>query len=189
MPIEWSPVNPNVLFYAQNAVYKTIDGGTSWTRISGDLTRQTWDVPANSGKYASTVTPAPQGAITALSPSSRDVNILWAGTDDGHIQVTSNGGQAWRNVTPPQIKPWTRIFNIEAGHFDSLTAYAAANTMRVDDFNPHFWRTHDGGKTWVEINARHPITRNNSAAVDRKGHWMFDSTQQKVVGPIPLYCA
>jgi photosystem II stability/assembly factor-like uncharacterized protein len=152
MPLEWSPVNPNVLFYAQNAVYKTIDGGANWTRISGDLTRQTWEVPANVGKYAGTVTPAPQGSITALSPSPKDVNILWAGTDDGHIQVTTNGGQTWRTVTPPQIKPWTRIFNIEAGHFDTLTAFAAANTMRIDDWNPHFWRTRDGGKTWIEIN-------------------------------------
>jgi photosystem II stability/assembly factor-like uncharacterized protein len=152
MPIEWSPVNPNLLFYASNAVWKTLDGGKSWTRISGDLARQTWAVPANTGKYASAVTPSPAGTITALSPSSRDVNVLWAGTDDGHIQVTMDGGAKWTNVTPSAIKPWTRIFNIEAGHFDTLTAYAAANTMRIDDFNPHFWRTHDGGKTWTEIN-------------------------------------
>jgi photosystem II stability/assembly factor-like uncharacterized protein len=151
MPLEWSPVNPNLLFYASNAVWKTLDGGRNWTRISGDLTRQTWTVPASAGKYAAGVTPAPAGAITALSPSAREVNILWAGTDDGHIQVTMDGGATWTNVTPPQIKPWTRIFNIEAGHFDTQTAYAAANTMRIDDFNPHFWRTHDGGKTWTEI--------------------------------------
>ena len=49
------------------------------------------------------------------------------------------------------MKPWTRIFNMDAGHFDSKTAYAAANTLRLDDMNPHFWRTHDGGKTWTEI--------------------------------------
>jgi photosystem II stability/assembly factor-like uncharacterized protein len=151
MPLEWSPVDPHMLFYAQNAVYKTMDGGAHWKRISGDLARQTWEVPANTGKYGESVTPRPLGTITALSPSPRDVNILWAGTDDGNIQVTTNAGATWANVTPPQIKPWTRIFNIEAGHFDSLTAYAAANTMRVDDWNPHFWRTHDGGKTWTEI--------------------------------------
>jgi photosystem II stability/assembly factor-like uncharacterized protein len=152
MPIEWSPVNPNVLFYASNAVWKTIDGGSNWTRISGDLARQTWTTPASAGKYASGVTPIPTGTITALSPSAKDVNVLWAGTDDGHIQVTMDGGVRWTNVTPPQIKAWTRIFNIEAGHFDTLTAYAAANTMRIDEANPHFWRTHDGGKTWTEIN-------------------------------------
>ena len=152
MPLEWSPVDNRTLFYASNAVWKTQNGGNSWTRISGDLARQTWAVPANAGKYASTVTAAPLGTITALSPSARDINVLWAGTDDGVIQVTTNGGAAWTNVTPAEIKPWTRIFNIEAGHFDAKTAYAAANTLRIDDNNPHFWRTHDGGKSWTEIN-------------------------------------
>ena len=152
MPIEWSPVNASLLFYGSNAVWKTIDGGAHWMRISGDLTRQAWTPPASTGKYASTVTPAPQGSITALSPSSKDVGVLWAGTDDGNIQVTLDGGAKWANVTPKDIQPWTRIFNIEAGHYDTRTAYAAANTMRVDDMNPHFWRTHDGGATWTAIN-------------------------------------
>src|SRR5262249_19573277 len=152
MPLEWSPVDPTVMFYAQNAVFKTIDGGHSWTRISADLTRPKWDVPASVGKYASSVTSMATGSITARSPSPKSVGILWAGTDDGNIQVTTNGGTSWTNVTPPEIKAWTRIFNIEAGHFDTLTAYAAANTMRIDDRNPHFWRTHDGGKTWKAIN-------------------------------------
>ena len=151
MPLEWSPVRPDMLFYASNVVWKSIDHGHSWSRISPDLTRQTWAVPASVGKYASSVTPGPQGSITALSPSPRSVNIIWAGTDDGNVQVTTDGGAHWSNVTPQQIKPWTRIFNIEAGHFDNGTAYAAANTFRVDDNNPHFWRTHDGGKTWTEI--------------------------------------
>jgi hypothetical protein len=98
------------------------------------------------------VTPAPLGSITALALSPVDINVLWAGTDDGAIQLTMNGGASWSNVTPPAIKPWTRIFNMDAGHFDKTTAYAAANTLRVDDLNPHFWRTRDGGKTWAEIN-------------------------------------
>lgn len=152
MPINWSPVDPRVLFYTSNVVWKTVDQGHSWTRISPDLARQTWAVPATAGKYAAGVTPGPQGSITALSPSPRDIKVLWAGTDDGNIQVTMDGGAKWTNVTPQQIKPWTRIFNIDAGHFDNQTAYAAANTLRLDDLNPHFWRTHDGGKTWTEIN-------------------------------------
>ncbi len=152
MPILWSPVDPDLLFYVSNVAWKTHDRGKSWTRISPDLSRATWNIPANVGKYASDVTPAQQGTITALSASSLDVDVLWAGTDDGNIQVTTDGGAHWSNVTPPEIKPWTRIFNIEAGHFDKGTAYAAANTMRLDDMNPHFWRTHDGGRTWTEIN-------------------------------------
>ncbi len=151
-PLIWSPKDPTLLFYATAGVWKTTNGGHSWTPISGDLTRQTWDVPANAGKYASGVTPAAQGTITALAPSPLDVNVLWAGTGDGQIQVTTNGGLKWTNVTPPQMKAWTRIFNMDAGHFDTKTAYAAANTLRLDDMNPHLWRTHDGGKTWTEIN-------------------------------------
>ncbi|HWC99970.1 MAG TPA: hypothetical protein VG456_24590 [Candidatus Sulfopaludibacter sp.] len=151
-PLEWSSKDPNVLYYATAGVWKTVNGGHSWTAISGDLTRQTWETPSNAGKYASTVTAAPMGSVTALAPSPLDVNVLWAGTGDGLIQVTTDGGAKWNNVTPPQIKAWERIFNMDAGHFDTKTAYAAANTLRLDDMNPHFWRTHDGGKTWTEIN-------------------------------------
>ena len=152
MQLLWSPVDPDLLFYSSNAVWKTHDRGHSWTRISPDLSRVTWDIPDNAGRYDRYVEVGQQGTITALSASPIDVDVIWAGTDDGNIQVTMDGGASWSNVTPPEIEPWTRIFNIEAGHFGKGTAYAAANTMRIDDMNPHFWRTHDGGRTWTEIN-------------------------------------
>jgi photosystem II stability/assembly factor-like uncharacterized protein len=152
MPLHFSPVDGITMYYASNVVWKSADHGHSWSRISPDLTRATWDVPASAGKYAGTVKPAPMGSITALSPSPRSLATIWTGSDDGNIQVTQDGGLTWTNVTPKAIKPWTRIFNIEAGHFDSLAAYAAANTMRIDEIAPHFYRTHDGGKTWTEIN-------------------------------------
>ena len=152
-PIVWSAKDPNVLFFATSGVWKTVNGGHSWTPISGDLTRgQKWDVPSNAGKYAPTVTASALGTVTAIAPSPLDVNVLWAGTGDGLIQVTTDGGKKWTDVTPPAMKAWTRIFNMDAGHFDSKTAYAAANTLRLDDMNPHLRRTHDGGKTWTEIN-------------------------------------
>ncbi|MCU0636348.1 MAG: hypothetical protein MUE41_15885 [Gemmatimonadaceae bacterium] len=156
MPLHFSPVDANLLFYVSNAVWKSADRGQSWTRISPDLTRQTWAVPANAGQYATSVKPTPAGAITALSPSYRDVRVLWAGTDDGHVQVTTNGGASWTNVTPPAIKPWTRIFNIDAGRHDARTAYVAANTLRLDELTPRFYRTHDGGATWTDISAGLP---------------------------------
>jgi photosystem II stability/assembly factor-like uncharacterized protein len=152
MPLHFSPVDGRTMFYASNVVWKSIDHGHSWTRISPDLARATWAVPATAGKYAATVKPAALGSITALSPSPRSIAIIWAGTDDGNIQMTRDGGASWANVTPPAIKPWTRIFNIEAGHFDPLVAYAAANTLRIDEIAPHFYRTRDGGRTWTEIN-------------------------------------
>ena len=182
MPINWSPVDRKTLYYTSNAVWKTINGGKSWTRISPDLARQTWGVPANTGKYGKDVKPAPLGTITALSPSPRNIGVIWAGTDDGNIQVTTDGGGRWTNVTPAAIKPWTRIFNIEAGHFDTNTAYAAANTMRIDDMNPHLWRTHDGGRTWTEINngiARGAVT--NSIREDpRVKGLLYSSTDTQV---------
>ncbi|MGH9487710.1 MAG: VPS10 domain-containing protein [Terriglobales bacterium] len=152
MPIIWSAANDNLLLFATNAVWKTLNGGHSWTRISGDLTRgANWSVPANAGQYGATVKPSALGTITALAPSPLDDKVIWAGSDDGLVQVTFDGGAHWSNVTPPGIKPWSRIFNIDAGHFSTETAYVAANTMRLDDMNPHFWRTHDGGKSWTEI--------------------------------------
>ncbi len=152
MPLHFSPARPDVLFYASNVVWKTLDRGKNWSRISPDLTRQAWAVPASAGQYAGTVKVAPAGSLTALAPSPRDVNVLWSGSDDGTLQVTMNGGATWTNVTPSMVKPWARIYNLEAGHFDTQTAYAAVNTLRLDDMNPHFIRTRDGGRTWTEIN-------------------------------------
>jgi photosystem II stability/assembly factor-like uncharacterized protein len=182
MPLQWSPIDPDLLFYTSNAVWKTRDRGTSWSRISPDLSRPTWSVPESAGKYATDVTVSAQGTITALSPSSLDVDVIWAGTDDGNIQMTMDGGASWTDVTPPAIKPWTRIFNIEAGHFDKGTAYAAANTMRIDDMNPHFWRTHDGGKTWTEINTGlAPGAVANSIREDpRKAGLLYAATETQV---------
>ncbi|HEV3147544.1 MAG TPA: hypothetical protein VGZ24_02760, partial [Chthoniobacterales bacterium] len=78
-------------------------------------------------------------------------NRIWAGTDDGLIHITTDGGKTWRNVTSPNISAWQKISLIDAGHFDAKTAYAAINTLRVDDLRPHIFRTHDNGKTWTEI--------------------------------------
>ena len=182
-PLIWSPKDPNMLYYATAGVWKTTNGGHSWTAISGDLTRgDKWDIPRNAGKYGLDAKPTATGSITALAPSPLDVNVLWAGTGDGLLQVTYDGGAKWTDVTPKEIKPWTRIFNMEAGHFDTRTAYAAANTLRLDDMNPHFWRTHDGGKTWTEIdNGIAPGAVANSIREDpRKKGLLYAATDTQV---------
>ena len=152
-PVLFSPVDPRTLFFAANTLWKTRDGGQSWTQISPDLTRKTWDVPASVGKYKDepSAKPSQRGVIYAVAPSYVDANVIWAGTDDGLIHMTADGGLHWADVTPPQLTPWAKVSVMDAGRFDVKTAYAAVNTIRLDDMRPHIFRTHDGGKTWTEI--------------------------------------
>jgi hypothetical protein len=91
--------------------------------------------------------------IYTVAPSYIKTNIIWAGTDDGLIHVTFDGGKNWRDVTPAELKtrPWSKVSLMDASHFDTLTAYAAINTFRLDDLHPHIYRTRDGGKTWQHI--------------------------------------
>ncbi|MDB6068737.1 MAG: glycosyl hydrolase repeat-containing protein [Pedosphaera sp.] len=152
-PVIFSPVDPHVLYYAGNVLFKTTSGGHDWEVISPDLSREQPEVPANIGDYR---TPemakmARRGVIYTVAPSHQNVKSIWVGTDDGLIHITRDGGKTWSNVTPPELSPWSKVSLIDAGHFDSKTAYAAINRLRLDDLRPHILRTHDGGKTWKEI--------------------------------------
>ncbi|MBU6421719.1 MAG: glycoside hydrolase, partial [Gammaproteobacteria bacterium] len=153
MPIMFSPVDPHRLYFTSNTVWQTDNGGQNWKQISPDLTRKTWEVPASVGAYRDSkdAKPSDRGVVYALAPSSLNINLIWAGTDDGLIWVTHDGGKHWNNVTPPQLKPWWRVFSMDASHFNPNVAYAAVNTMWLDDMRPHLFRTEDGGKTWTEI--------------------------------------
>jgi len=153
-PLQFSPVDPHSLYFATNTLWLTKDGGKNWKEISPDLSRETWELPAIDNDYKDTpaAKPTRRGVIYSLGLSPLDINRLWAGTDDGLIWTTPDGGAHWNNVTPPELKPFWKVFNMDAGHFDTTTDYAAVNTMRLDDMRPHLFRTHDGGKTWKEIN-------------------------------------
>ena len=152
-PVVFSQADPHALFYANNVLWKTIDGGVHWGQISPDLTRKSWTPPKSIGRYLDQ--PSAQsrqlGVIYTIGPSYLDINRIWVGTDDGLIQTTADGGKTWTDVTPPQMTPFQKVFLIDPGRFDALTAYAAVNTLRIDDMRPHIYRTHDGGKTWTEI--------------------------------------
>jgi photosystem II stability/assembly factor-like uncharacterized protein len=153
LPVVFSRLDPHTLYFSANVVFKSTDAGYSWRVISPDLTRPSYETPANLGVFA-TYDPEKgkhRGVVYALAPSYKEADAIWAGTDDGLIHITRDAGKSWQNVTPPQLKPWSKVSIIEASHFDAATAYAAINSFRLDDLRAHIFRTRDFGKTWTEI--------------------------------------
>ena len=183
-PVVFSQADPHVMFFGANTLWKTRDGGHTWQQVSPDLTRKTWEIPSSIGKYREqpTAQPARRGVIYTVAPSPLDANRIWIGTDDGLIQTTADGGLHWNDVTPPAVGPWMKVSVMDAGHTDALTAYAAVNTIRLDDMRPHLFRTHDGGKTWTEIvNGIPAVAPVNAVREDpkRKG-LLFAATEREV---------
>ena len=163
-PIMFSPIDPHVLFYAANVVLKTTDGGHSWQTISKDLTRPHAGIPGSLGTMAAKDPGAEKqrGVVYSLAPSFRNIDTIWAGTDEGLIWITTDGGKNWKEITPPALTPWSKVTQLEASHFDDRSAYASVSRLRVDDLTPYIYRTHDGGKTWQLITTGLP----NDAPID-----------------------
>jgi len=157
-PTLFSPVDPHILYFASNVLFKTTDGGQTWQTISPDLSRENPGVPPSVGSLASKNPDAgkQRGVIYALAPSFKDANTLWAGTDDGLIWITRDGGKNWNDIAPPELTAWSKVTQIEASHFDDQSAYASVSRFRIDDLRPYVYRTHDGGKTWKLISGSLP---------------------------------
>jgi photosystem II stability/assembly factor-like uncharacterized protein len=141
IPMVFSPQDPHVLYLGTQFVLKTVNGGSSWEAISPDLTRSLPD--AKDPKK-------PLGSLMTIAPSPVKEGVIWAGSDDGAIQLTRDGGASWQNVTPAPVSEWSAIQLIEASHFDAGTAYVAVNRNPLDDVHPHILQTHDFGQTWQE---------------------------------------
>jgi photosystem II stability/assembly factor-like uncharacterized protein len=141
IPMAFSPQDPRVLYLGTQFLLKTTNGGTSWQAISGDLTRVT---PNEKNREHG-------GTILTIAPSEVKEGLIWVGTDDGNIQITQNGGAGWQNVTPPALSAWSMISMLEASRFDAGTAFAAVSRNSLDDLNPHIFRTHDFGQSWLEV--------------------------------------
>jgi photosystem II stability/assembly factor-like uncharacterized protein len=155
-PLMFSPLDPHTLYFASNVLFRTTDGGNSWQTISDDLTRQNPGVPSSVGTLVPKDAEKKRGVIYALAPSFKNINTLWAGTDDGLIWLTRDGGKKWSDITPPALTPWSKVTQISASHFDDVTAYASVSRFRINDEQPYIYRTHDSGKTWKLITAGLP---------------------------------
>jgi photosystem II stability/assembly factor-like uncharacterized protein len=163
LPLVFSPRDPSALYFSNQRLFRTRDGGEHWDVISPDLTREDPGVPANLDAATAALRPGTRtrfGVIYAIAPSRTADHDIWAGTDDGQIWRTRDDGAHWTNITPSALTPWSKVGIIEASHFDAETAYAAVDRHRLDDFKPYVYRTHDGGKTWQLIANGLPITVN-----------------------------
>jgi photosystem II stability/assembly factor-like uncharacterized protein len=182
-PLLFSYVDPHTLYLGAQIVLKTSNGGHSWDAISPDLSRETYEMPASVASYgdAAKSQATRRGVVYSIGPSRLNVNVLWAGTDDGLIHLTRDGGKNWKNVTPPGMTPWSKVAQLDASHFDDDTVYAAVNRLRLDDQKPHIYRTHDGGVTWTETVQGLPDGPVNAVREDagRKG-LLFAATELAV---------
>jgi photosystem II stability/assembly factor-like uncharacterized protein len=153
-PLVFDRRDPHLLYLGAQVVFGTRDGGLHWTTLSPDLTGAVPAArPARGPVTLADAVTRGYGVIYTIAPSPLRSGLIWVGTDDGLIQLTVDGGQHWRNVTPPGLEPWSKISLIDAAPFDTGAAYAAVDRHRLDDLAPYAYRTRDYGKHWTRIDA------------------------------------
>ena len=152
-PIIFSQADPRTLFVSSQRLWRTTDGGRTWTAVSGDLTRHE---PSTLEKSGGPITgdmngPEVYATIFSVGPGKRDVSVIWTGSDDGLVHVTRDGGRTWSNVTPKDMPEFGRVSQIDASNFASGTAYISVRRPLLDDFAPYIWKTTDYGRSWTRI--------------------------------------
>jgi len=173
-PLGFAPTDPHLFYMGTQYLLETRDGGLHWKAISPDLTKRAEPAaasadtasaePAQPGLPArpraqeqqETIAPQNRAAINTFALSPITAGLIWTGSNNGVIQLTRDGGATWQDVSPKGLGSLTQISIIEASHFDAATAYAAIDRHEENDFRPHFYRTHDFGKTWQETDAGIP---------------------------------
>jgi len=158
-PLVFSRRDPKVVYYGNQRVFRTADGGATWKPISPDLSREAPPVPRNLDPVTAADSPVKgprKGVVYAIAPSYLRDREIWCGTDDGLLWKTADEGEHWADVTPPGVGPWSKVTGLETSRFDADTVWAAIDRHRLDDFRPHVLRTRDGGRTWSETAAGIP---------------------------------
>ncbi len=173
-PLLLSPHDPNVLYSAGNVIFRSTNEGASWEPISPDLTRNdiTKMEPSGGPITKDNTGTEVYGTVFALAESPHERGLLWAGTDDGLLHLSRDGGASWTNVTPPDLPEWSLISIVEPSPHDPACAYVAANRYKHDDFRPYLYKTCDYGVTWTPIASGIPedhFTRVIRADPDRRG--------------------
>jgi len=159
-PIAVSPHDPKVVYHAANVLFRSLDGGQTWTPISPDLTRndkskQTWAGGPITGDNTGVEIYC---TIFAVAESPVQKGLIWAGSDDGLVHLTRDGGKTWTDVTAAMtgLPEWGTVTTIEPSHFDAGTAYVVVDAHRLDDMHPYLWKTADFGRTWKRLDGKLP---------------------------------
>ncbi len=152
-PIAVSPHDSNVLYHGAEVLFKTTNGGKSWTAISPDLTRNDKSKQQASGGPLTKDNTSVEyyDTIFAVAESPRQKDLIWVGTDDGLVHLTRDGGKSWTNVTPKELPGWSMVSLIEPSPHEAARAYLAIDRHKLDDYRPHVYKTADFGKTWTKI--------------------------------------
>jgi photosystem II stability/assembly factor-like uncharacterized protein len=153
LPLVFSELDPHVLYFSAQVLFRTADEGSSWQKISSDLTREDPGVPSNLDPPTAADAPASKrrGVIYTIAPSPVQAGEIWVGTDDGLVQLTRDEGKTWNDVTPKELTPWSKVTHIAASRFDVGKAYAAVDRHRLEDLQAYLYRTRDFGKTWQRV--------------------------------------
>src|SRR5262245_54483491 len=157
-PIRCSPHGPDPLYVCSNHVHRSTDEGATWEVISPDLTRND---PDRQGPSGGPITADNSGAeiyctIFAFRESPHERGVFWAGSDDGLVHLSRDGGASWQNVTPPELPEWSLVSLLEPSPHDPATVYLAATRYKLDDTAPYLFKTSDYGATWTKITGNLP---------------------------------
>ena len=161
-PIVISPHDADVLYTSAEMVFKSTNHGRSWSAISPDLTRNDKSKQGSSGGPITKDNTSVEfyDTVFTIAESPKKKDVLWAGTDDGLIHLSPDGGKTWQNVTPKAMPEWSLVSMIEASPHDAASAYAAVDCHKLDDLKPYIYRTADSGKTWTKLTKGLPNSAN-----------------------------